>query len=175
MASINLEDATIRLIEDMSLTDALDDANAKVVHQWGEGQLSLLANRAADEAGFEQTFADLRATLKMVNRFISKRATLDDDKQRRYIRLLAENAQQAGYAAPFDRVGAVVDAQKGLDDALTLRLLLAYVETGSVSVMPTSAGQDMPSSADDAAEDEAPKPPPSPFQRWGGANDGDRL
>ena len=93
----------------------------------------------------------MRGVLGMLNKFIDKRDKLDDERQRKYVRMLVEKARDAGYPAPFDAVGQVVDAQKSLDDHLTVRALLSLIETGSVS---TSS---MPDQADTIATRDAAK------------------
>ncbi|MFW5748329.1 MAG: hypothetical protein ACOCYT_01815 [Chloroflexota bacterium] len=134
MSSINPGDAIIRLYEDMSLTDQLDDDTARILHQWGEGQLKMMANTSADEAAFEDRFRDLRGLLKSVNRFTGKRHGMDLEQQRKYVRVLIERAQEAGYPAPFGAVAPVVDAAARLDDAAMVRGLLMLIETGRFDV-----------------------------------------
>lgn len=133
MSTIDPQNAIVQMYEDMSLTDAMTDDVARVVHQWGEAQIKMMANRMDNETAFEEKVAGMRGVLGLVNKFIDKRDKLDDERQRKYIRLLVERAQEAGYPAPFDAVGQVVDAQKTLDDHLTVRALLTMIETGRVS------------------------------------------
>lgn len=149
--AINLENATVRMVEDMALTDQLTDDTAKVMHQWATGQLQLMANRHDDEAAFEDAFTQLRGVLKLVNKFIGGRARMDDEKQRTYVRIIIEKAQEAGYPPQLSSVGTVVDAQKTLDDHLTLRALLALVETGSTTMGRPAVGSAI---ADGAAGDD---------------------
>ncbi|TVR22973.1 MAG: hypothetical protein EA396_05080, partial [Anaerolineaceae bacterium] len=131
MGAIDTREAIIRLYEDYTLTDGLDDEQAQIVHNWGEAQIQIKAGQVEDSAAFEQAFGAMRRVLKMLNRFMNRRADLDDEQQRTYIRRLIENAQNAGYPPEFTAVAPVTEAVAVLDDTAALRALLALVETGA--------------------------------------------
>lgn len=95
MMTIDLENASIQLYEDISLTDELDDSEAQTLLKWGEQQLSKLAT---DEAQFEQNFKALRQMLKRINRMVGRRADLDDDDVKKSLGKFVESAQQLGYS-----------------------------------------------------------------------------
>ena len=136
MSSIDIDNAIIRMYEDIALTDSLDDATAKILHQWGEGQIRLLANRNESPEAFEEQFSGLRKIMKLVNRFTGGRDDMAGEKRQKYLTVLVDNAREMGYPAPLSAVGTVLEAQANLDDAATVRMLLAMVETGSVQTNP---------------------------------------
>lgn len=134
MSPINLEKAIVRMYEDMSLTDQLSDETASIMNNWGEAQIKLMASRMDDEAIFDQRFHGLRRVMKTVNKFVGKRDEMDADKRRAYIRRIAERAHEIDYPAPFDGIAPIADAQPNLDEAGSLRSLLAFIETGSADL-----------------------------------------
>ncbi len=134
MASIDIKDAVIQLYEDYSLTEGYDDEQAQLVHAWAEGQLQLSANTVNDEAEFEERYNDITRVLKMVNRFIVKRAEMDEVKQRRFMQLYIERAAQGGFPTKMDSAGEFYEVVQGLDDTATVRAFLGFTETGSPTV-----------------------------------------
>lgn len=136
MTSIDVNTAIIRMYEDIALTDSVDDATAKILQQWGEGQLRILANRAESEETFEEQFDGLRKIMKLVNRFTGGREDMSGEKRQKYLSVLVDNAQEMGYPAPRNAIGTMLKAQTSLDDASTVRMLLAMVETGSTQTSP---------------------------------------
>lgn len=137
MTSIDFKDAVIRLYEDYSLTEGYDDEQAGVVHAWAEGQLQIHANTAQDEAEFEQFEIDMTRVLKMVNRFIVKRGEMDETKQRRFMELFIERAEQGGFPVEMRSAGEFYQVVQGLDDISTIRAFLGFVETGLTDVSAT--------------------------------------
>ena len=158
MSLIDPKDAIIRFVEDMSLYDALTEDQTNVLHQWGEGQLRLRANRMTDPEAFEAWFGDLRGVLKMVNRYMGKRHELDAEKKHKYIEHLVDKAQTAGYPPTLAQVGPIINALEPLDDNAALRGLLNFVETASVAA-PGMIDAPTPTSETDFSEptDSAPE------------------
>ncbi len=159
MSQIDIREATIRLYEDYTLTEGYDEAQAGIIHQWSEAQIQLIAHTAKDEDNFEKRYSAMRNMLKMINRYITQRANLDDEKHRNYIRLLIERAQEAGYPPKPTAVADVVSAVNGLDDSGTIRALLALVETGAASsagALPRAAASPDKDSGEDEAPDDVP-------------------
>jgi hypothetical protein len=134
MADIDLEDAVTRLYEDSSITDELTDGPAQLLLQWGEARLSLMVNTSTDEERFEQDFKRLRLLLKSMNRFTGLRNQMNLDEQRDYLRRILQRGQELGFPAAWGHVGSFVDRQQLMDEAASVRALIALVETGASNI-----------------------------------------
>lgn len=134
MSYIDIEQATIRLYEDISLTDELTDEPAKVLLQWGAGQLRALAEKHSDEEAFEADFKQLRRLMKSINRFTGRRREMTVDEQREYARRIFDTAYELGYYAPYSQVAVYVDQQRYLAPEDNIRMLTRLVETGTPDI-----------------------------------------
>jgi hypothetical protein len=131
VADIDLQDATIRMYEDISLTDELTDGPAMVLLQWGEGRLSIIANTSPDEDSFEQDFKRLRLLLKAINRFTGLREQMDSEDQADYVRRILQRGQELGFPPAWGQLAAYMAQQDSLDEEGCVRALISLVETGS--------------------------------------------
>lgn len=130
MASIDIKDAVIRLYEDYSLTEGFDEEQAQLINTWAEGQLQQSAETVSDETEFEDRYNDITRILKMVNRFIIKRSEMDETKQRRFMELFIERAEQGKFPVKMSSAPIFYEVVQGLDDLSTIRAFLGFVETG---------------------------------------------
>lgn len=132
MASIDIKDAVIRLYEDYSLTEGLDTEQAQLITTWAEAQLQQRAETATDEEVFEQSFVDVTRILKMVNRYVNKRAEMDEVKKHRFVELFIERAEQGGYPTKMSQADEFYQVIKDIaDDTSIIQAFLGFVETGS--------------------------------------------
>jgi hypothetical protein len=141
MTQINLESAIVRLYEDISLTDEVDDATARIMHQWAEAQLQRYANLSKDPEIFEERFHTLRGILKTINLY-AKRDDASKEKRTKIIHRIIERAREANYPPQLSQVAQVVTSLEELDTRSAVRALLTLVETGSTHA-PGSIGGDI--------------------------------
>lgn len=95
--AIDLENASIRLYEDISLTDELDDQEAQILLKWGAQKLAQIVQTTNDEELFEQQFKTLRQLMKRINRMIGQRTDLDDEQLASYLEKFVAGAHELGY------------------------------------------------------------------------------
>lgn len=126
----SLEDATIRMYEDISLTEELTDEPAKVLLKWGEAKLTTLAEKTTniDSEDFEDHFKSLRRVMKSINKLVGQ-TDLDDDTVRKRLTKLIERAQSLGLPASEERIEVYMQQRQNVnDDQAKVKLLTTLLE-----------------------------------------------
>jgi hypothetical protein len=147
----SLEDATIRMYEDISLTEELTDEPAKVLLKWGEAKLMTLAEKTTDidSEDFEDHFKSLRRVMKSINK-LAGQTGLDDDTVRTRLTKLIERAQSLGLPASEDRIEVYMQQRQSVsDDQAKVKLLTTLLE-------PDEADEPAPPDPPVVAEDRNP-------------------
>lgn len=155
MSQVESKDAIIRMYEDTSIIDDLQEPPSITLLKWGEGQLEMMANRADSQEVFDAQTRDLRRIMKSINLIAGRASDLEDLQRRKAVRRLIERAQAMGYPPQFGSIGPVVDAMDKLDEHSLVRALLALVETGSTTApggLPQQAAKSIMDSAKDTAQ-----------------------
>jgi len=154
MTVVDPKDAIIRMYEDTSIIDDLQEEPSITLLKWGEGQLKMMANRADDADVFNEQTRDLRRIMKSVNLIAGRAPDLEDEQRRKAVRRLIERAQEMGYPPQFGSIGPIVDSMDKLDEHALVRALLALVETGDTHA-PGGLKRSAPGSVMDTAKDVA--------------------
>ncbi len=95
---VDLENATIRLYEEASLTEDLMDQDATMLLKWAEQQVAdLVAQHGSDDEAFETAFSALRSVVKNMNRFVGQSAMSDEDKQAQRLENITQSAHEIGF------------------------------------------------------------------------------
>lgn len=131
MSLIDIRMAVEQMVEDESLTDELTSEPARILLEWGQYQLTQLAEEAPDPLTFQAQFRQLRFLMKSINRFTALRHEIDIDEQRAYVRKILDSARLLGMQAPYGLVADYLARQESLDEDANVRALLSLVETGS--------------------------------------------
>jgi hypothetical protein len=93
-----IQRAIERILMDERVTEELEDAEADLLLQWGEQQVSWLADQHADEQAFEEATNQLRQIMRQINSFIGLRDDMDAAEQRETLTGIVTGAQALGYA-----------------------------------------------------------------------------
>lgn len=142
---VDLETATIQLYEDASLTEDLQDEEAKLLLKWGETQLKPLVEKyAADEATFEELFKNMRRFIKAVNRFVGRRQDAAPDEQQEMMAKVVEAAQGINPDFRTHSVNSFTQAQSAQSNTQTIESLLAWVSPETASPPAPSTSSAMP-------------------------------
>ncbi|MDQ7027446.1 MAG: hypothetical protein Q9P01_15960 [Anaerolineae bacterium] len=86
-----------KLYESASLRDDLNDAEGAVLLDWGQTQVTQMAQRFPDE--FEKKTRFLRQLIKNINRFVGQREFNDRDGQGKYMLKVVKYLEALGYTA----------------------------------------------------------------------------
>lgn len=129
----DIENATIRMYEDISLTDELTDDPAQKLLRWGEARLVTMVENIPDDEQFEDRFKQLRKLIKSINRFTGRRHNMPSEEQIGYVWKLLDTAKELGYEPNYGNLNTYMDKQKSLDDVQNIALLTHFIETGEIS------------------------------------------
>lgn len=137
MPPINLENATVSMYENVSLTEELTDEPATALLQWGAGQIKSLAVKHepdATEEGFENDFKQLRKLMKSINRFTSRRHTMTDEERTEYFnKRIIQVATDLGFAIDDEQVSKYMETQTALDATENVHTLTTLITTGQIN------------------------------------------
>lgn len=85
-----------QLYGDEGLTEALTDADAKILLDWGRQQLEESARLSSNQAELESAARQLRRVLKTINRLVGEKGELSETEMiRRLFRLVEQSSQLA--------------------------------------------------------------------------------
>lgn len=113
MVESRIQSAMERLYEDMSLRDELTDDEANALLQWGEEEITRLANDSAnaDESAFDNAMSNLRKVLGGLNRIVGRGPDMPAEQQAAAAQAVAASAQALGYSVSSGDVAFPVQAQ----------------------------------------------------------------
>lgn len=94
-----------------SLTDELQDEDAKSLLKWGEGMAAQLATDDTDDDTYDEQMKQVRRVIKRVNRFIGAQGQGDTEEARKNLEKLIESAAELGVNIPQEQVDKLMDAQ----------------------------------------------------------------
>lgn len=143
-----------RLYESTSLRDDLNDAEAKLLLKWGEGQIERLAQAYPDN--FEKQCRFLRQLLKNINRFVGQREFNDEAGQREYLGKAVKYLEPLGWdSVTADQIMArIPDDATDMNGTLqaVLNVLDGENETATDSTKPEPTPPETESVAPDAQQ-----------------------
>ncbi len=85
-----------QLYESEGLTDALIDADARILLEWGEQQLASLAHTKAEQTDLDDAFQQVRRVIRSINRLVERKADLSDTQMvQRLLRLVEDSMKLA--------------------------------------------------------------------------------
>lgn len=143
--AVDLKTATIRMYEDISLTEDLTDEPAQALLKWGENQLGALATKhdadpESNEESFEDAFKTLRRIMKQVNKIVANDANMDADTARERLTRLIERAQELGLPVSTEKVDAFLEKKDAANDnSGKVAMLTGLLEKGEVPDPPGTA------------------------------------
>jgi hypothetical protein len=158
MNDIDLQTATSRLYEDISLREELGDDSAEVVLNWGEKQLPRIVESSPDEATFDEQFHTLRRVMKIINRMVSGRADGDMEKQNKRLSALMERAAEAGFN-PQVTPDVFVSQSADMNESDAVKSLLQLIAPETMIEPETPAASIAEEQPDDEPSQDRPLPP----------------
>ena len=126
--AINAEKALMRLYEDMSLRDEIDDNSANTLLKWAEKKVVSMAAAHDDEETFDAAFTTLRQLIKTMNRFSGRQRMMDTGEKQNQMSVLMQRAGEAGFQVASDRASALIGAQSLLPQEAGIHALIALVD-----------------------------------------------
>ena len=154
MTAVDPKDAIIRMYEDTSIIDDLQEEPSITLLKWGEGQLKMMANRAEDPDAFNEQTRDFRRIMKSINLIAGRAPDLEDEQRRKAVRRLIERAQEMNYPPQFGSIGPIVDSMDTINEHARVRALITLVEAGDTHA-PGGLNRSAPGSMMDTAQDVA--------------------
>jgi hypothetical protein len=188
MSDAQSASALERLYEDTTVRDELVDDDARILLEWGKGQVQALAKKELDDGAFEEQYAKLAYLMGRINRFVGKRQDADDPKRTEMLEKLVAAASEVGLPIPAEKLAIFGKEHTALGNAAALHTLMAMltgdnpasqdvtVSSPEIASVPLAAAQTAqendervqnaaPAAANAAQSTEpsdAPAPPPTP-------------
>ncbi len=171
MSQAQIDQATQKLYEDMTIREDLTDDESQVLLDWAEVQIKRLAAQEMDDSTFDDAFSALSKTLSRMGRLAAERDNMQAEDVEAGLQKIEETAAKVGLKAAenmFLAQSATGDVQ-GNVEALITYLSSGTAEqdtpetTGSALILAPVPTQDKPSdTGDNPAEPPVDNPPEAP-------------
>lgn len=113
-----------RLYESASLTDEMEDEEAKILLEWGSSQIHKLARTGGR---LEDRCKQLRRLMKDINYFIGNAEDMDSDEQLEELERIYNSADELSYPVEEDGMEPLLDELDGASAGDMLEILLAWI------------------------------------------------
>jgi hypothetical protein len=152
-----VERATERLYEDISMRSELTDTEANVLLQWGEKEIARLAERGLSDEEFDELFSNLKKLLGNINRFTGHRTEMSAEESQAQLNAMAAAAQTLGHSPKLDSLNAnsAQAAAQGAapDNTATIQAIIGAL---TATETPPAAETQPPADTPPAAESQSP-------------------
>ncbi len=121
MSEAQAQRAITRLYEDEGLRGKLPDPEAGVLLEWGESQMTVLAERNLSDDAFDALTTHMQRLMMHVAQFIAKRGEMSPLVQRAALSEIETQAQIVGYGV--SDIDSYIQSQQSLPPEEAVRAL----------------------------------------------------